>query len=343
MFVVATQVYPGAVGLLWRASVATAVLLSVQASPPAQADCDSYFVAAYPASGAKVPTNFRIILDRGGDWEGLGSRSIGAGKTQGSITGLPPGSWETGAFALQGGDLVRLRVVDILRPHPATAYIGAQKQIVLAPERDLQPNTVYTLVECSSSGGFFLPCRVFTPRGSPFQWTTGGAPDHEPPGWEAAPAFLGHESMMFGCGPASWIKFSAEIMDDAGPVFVQINVTPEASPVQRALVPPKQQELRLGHGMCSGPFRFETGKRYRVELAALVDAAGNASGSSYSFELLGPALSPEFIASEEARLERRKWMGRMLVSLLALIVAFVGYVTMPRVGLLARRASRGRP
>ena len=76
-------------------------------------------------------------------------------------------------------------------------------------------------------------------------------------------------------------------------------------------------------------------------MAEVVDGAGNtSSGPAYSFEFLGPSLSPEFLASEADRLSRRRWMSRTLVALLSMIVAMVGYVTLPRFGLMARRRMR---
>ncbi len=97
------------------------------------------------------------------------------------------------------------------------------------------------------------------------QWRV--EPPSGTPQWLAAPASAGTSRQRFGCGPAVWMKVSVALSAPIRGVLVEVDGRPW-------LAVPRDGVIRLGHGMCSGPYRLTRGTRYDVRVVAAIGTDG---------------------------------------------------------------------
>lgn len=89
----------------------------------------------------------------------------------------------------------------------------------------------------------------------------------------------------YGCGPASSLKVTQVKANE--PVFFEAVATVSGQTTVGLLVP-GDDELELGHGMCSGAFSFKPGARVSVVLTP-IDFAGHRGAASERLTFTAPS------------------------------------------------------
>ncbi|HEU4538693.1 MAG TPA: hypothetical protein VFS00_31445 [Polyangiaceae bacterium] len=231
----------------------TALTALATTAVPADARCVGDFARVWPsADGGPVPTNARLLMHLGGE------RSV---KTDLRALRLEPARGRPVALRVA----VEQSAGDGFRP---------QRMLVLAPERELAPNTRYTLAGAA-----------FPARGVSYSLTTSASADTVAPstGGVATGAFVAEE---FGCGPAHQIPitFSAARDDRSPPgaLWGRLRLARNADDAKAGrwlgdiVTPLEDGALSFGHGMCFGNWPLEPGDRF-VAHASVVDVAMNES------------------------------------------------------------------
>lgn len=236
------------------ALLALALAAIVLAPSLAQAKCMAGNISAWPPPDADLPTRPMILLE-------------GFGNDQPYIAALAAGGT---ARLVAGKQKITLRL-DALH---AGAF-GLTQAVLVSP-RTLKAGTRYTL-DLRGPDGKRVPITTYVDgRSRPMSWTTARG-KLAPLRMRGAPKVGGQSYQRYGCGPASYVELSVPAASGA-PVAVEVALTElggkGANPTSTYVVPVRDGKLRIGHGMCSGPFRI-TGaeRRFEVELTAL-DAAG---------------------------------------------------------------------
>lgn len=116
-------------------------------------------------------------------------------------------------------------------------------------------------------------------------WKVGASTDSVAPGLEQQPVAGETKWTAYGCGPGSSLKVKQ--VKTTEPVFFEAAAT-VAGQTTVALLVPRETELELGHGMCSGGFSFKPGARVSVVLTP-VDFAGNRGAPSERLTFTAPS------------------------------------------------------
>lgn len=220
------------------------------------ARCGPESLSVWPPPGQPLPANGQIVLE-------------GYGRLQEPVIQIA----QSAPRLVAGKDDVPLRVIAVYRGEKSLT------QAILQPERPLQPGQRYTLrlTKRKSADAPALPAKVWLKdKYTPMAWTVTSA-DTTPPRWREEPRKVGEHSAVLGCGPEAFVNVSARVDDEGSQVQVLAEVRKAAGgePVRFRLTPTNEQ-VAVGHGMCSGAFLLENGIRYTVRLIA-VDMAGNES------------------------------------------------------------------
>lgn len=233
-------------------------LLAVLLPRLALADCSDWSVSVWPPLGRPLPANGQLIIEGYGELQEQVSR----------ITERSPR-----LVADEDEDEVPLELIAVYRGEKRLT------QAVLQPERPLKPGMRYTLrLKKPASTKVPVLRAEISSKGDTLAmaWTAAPA-DLTPPRWHEAPRATGQKVVQFGCGPASHVDVSAAVEDESAQVQVLAEVRrAEGGEPVRFRLTPSHQQVRLGHGMCSGAFELQEDVRYSVRLVA-VDMAGNES------------------------------------------------------------------
>ncbi|WP_224250178.1 hypothetical protein [Hyalangium gracile] len=223
------------------------------------ADCFDWNVSVWPPLDRRLPANGQLVIE-------------GYGELQEQVSRIA----ERSPRLVSDEEEVHLNVIAVYRGEKRLT------QAVLQPERPLKPGMRYTLrltrpvsakipvlrPEISSRGDEILA----------MAWTVSPA-DLTPPRWHEAPRATGQKVVHFGCGPAIHVDVSAAVEDERSQVQILAEVKrAEGGEPVRFRLTPSMQQVRIGHGMCSGGFELQEGVRYSVRLMA-VDMAGNESAA----------------------------------------------------------------
>ncbi|MBL8935590.1 MAG: hypothetical protein JNM69_13625 [Archangium sp.] len=116
-------------------------------------------------------------------------------------------------------------------------------------------------------------------------WKVVPSADAVVPAFEQPPVAGDTKWTAYGCGPGSSLKVKQVKTNE--PVFIEAAATVNGQTTVGLLVP-REQELELGHGMCSGGFSFKPGARVSVVLTP-VDFAGNRGAPSERLTFTAPS------------------------------------------------------
>lgn len=113
-------------------------------------------------------------------------------------------------------------------------------------------------------------------------WVASGPLDLTPPKFGSQPTETSKTYIQYGCGPAVYVNFDVAAVEQSD-YLVKVEVVDENTADSRVYwVAASDGLLRLGHGMCSGEFALQSGKKYFVRFG-LVDASGNHSLETTSY------------------------------------------------------------
>ncbi|WP_224367564.1 hypothetical protein [Hyalangium versicolor] len=218
------------------------------------AKCAMQSLTVWPPPGQSLPANGQVVLE-------------GFGAFVEPVTRID----ERSPRLVAGKDEVPLRVVAV---HRGEFNLS---QAILQPERPLRPGERYTLhlTQPKDSQEPVLPTtQRLNGTSVPMAWTVTAA-DVKPPRWREVPRIMEESAEMLGCGPAVHVSVSASVDEDGSKVQVLAEVRrAEGGEPVRFRLTPNDEQVAVGHGMCSGAFQLEEGMRYTVRLVA-VDMAGN--------------------------------------------------------------------
>ena len=151
------------------------------------------------------------------------------------------------------------------------SFEGYQQKVVLV-RATLEPGSWELLIDGVKTGQRFGP------------WKVVASADTVAPSFEKQPVAGETKWTAYGCGPGSSLK--VQQVKTTEPVFFEAAATVNGQTTKGLLVA-NEQELELGHGMCSGGFSFKPGARVSVVLTP-VDFAGNRGPPSERLTFTAP-------------------------------------------------------
>ena len=147
----------------------------------------------------------------------------------------------------------------------------------LKPERNLKAGETYEFVLTNADGSHDLSPSYYDSRKSKYvtyQFKVLEGEDKSSPKWLTAPTYKESKFTGFGCGPAKYGIFNAEISDDSY-VMVETELRAAGQTTSNTyLIPIQESLIKVGHGMCSGGFTFDDTGKYEVRFR-LNDICGN--------------------------------------------------------------------
>jgi hypothetical protein len=222
------------------------------------ADCFDWSVSVWPPLDRPLPANGQLVIE-------------GYGELQEQVSRIA----ERSPRLVADEDEVPLDLIAVYRGEKRLT------QTVLQPERPLKPGMRYTLrlkKPVNTKVPVLRPEISSKGESLAMAWTVAPA-DLTPPRWHEAPRTTGQKVVYFGCGPAIHVNVSAAVEDESSQVQVLAEVTrAEGGVPVRFRLTPSEQQVQIGHGMCSGGFKLQEDVRYSVRLVA-VDMAGNESAA----------------------------------------------------------------
>lgn len=153
-------------------------------------------------------------------------------------------------------------------------------QAILKPETSLSAGQEYELIIENLEDSERIICR-YNPAGErkKIKWTVVIGLDNTAPVWGDNPKFKNSTYTVAGCGPIIFANFSFSASDKSE--FLIKTTVRNISTGKETTYYLKAEEnlIAVGHGMCSGAFKFEDGENFEVEFS-LFDASGNLSKSN---------------------------------------------------------------
>lgn len=188
------------------------------------------------------------------------------------------------AYLVSKNDKIPLKILD--------RYVGMMDlyKVRLKPAEYLEMNTEYSLKIYDDDNKLV---DVLTNRYNPktkknedIKWTVTKKADKKVPVWGPSIKHKENSMTFFGCGPANYSIFEAEIIDASDVlVYTEIRNT-KTEEINSYLIPFEEGGfISMGHGMCAGAFKFKSGVKYEARFKP-VDACGNFGAGTlwYSFD-----------------------------------------------------------
>lgn len=244
--------------------VTSALLLSALVSAPARAQgspatpsCAIDAVDVFPASGSRVPTNARFIVEGFGPRAGQLRRLIG--KTLTLSSGSKKASVAVKSAFSAGDDRIAVELV---------------------PRQPLEPGMEWTL-----DLGQVLPLVKSRSGGdaSVLTWTTGRGLDRASPVLRRIPAV---EQGQLSKEGERQVVFRVDAVDDGPVLLVGKLRQARGGPTRRYFVPVRGGRAVVGDEACGG-WGLERGRAYRMIFQA-VDVAGQTSPEAEEIEFNAP-------------------------------------------------------
>lgn len=169
-------------------------------------------------------------------------------------------------------------------------------QAILEPESELKIGANYELViDKLPKYEFVKQWNSTLKNWEPVTYEVLSETDSEKPIFLSTPAETGKTFIRYGCGPEMHVNFSC-FVSDSSEYLVKATVKNLTTNVSKSYyIRHNDSTISIGHGMCSGAFRFTGDDQYEVTFS-LLDASGNTT------EWVGEPI--QFTKPEEA--ERKK-------------------------------------
>ena len=217
-----------------------------------QADCAGSGLWAFP-SGRTIKQNSIFILD-------------GYAESQRVILGL---NKQFNVYLKSGTKKIKLIVTEI--------YVGEYHltQAILKPEIELDLEMEYTMCIDSLPKYERLRKHNSTKKESELViYNVIEGIDTVSPQLKTKVKELKKSLIRFGCGPSIHVIFNNPAIDSSEIIVKTTVKNLRTGKTTSYLIKPNGNEIRVGHGMCSGAFDFKKGRSYMVEFS-FVDASGN--------------------------------------------------------------------
>ncbi|MCA9538481.1 MAG: hypothetical protein KC620_06305 [Myxococcales bacterium] len=243
--------------------LALALFAALLAPSLAQGRCMSGNLTVWPPPETALPTSPLILIEGFGDQQ----PQVAALAADGSAELVAPGH----RVAL---------VVDAVN-------VGAFRvtQAVVHAAEPLKPSKRYVL-KLRGAKGRAVATTYYGDKGrEKIGWKTASA-EPAPLQMSDALRIIGPSYVALGCGPS--VNFQVAVPATSGaPIAVEVALTEADASAHRYVVPIEEGVLRIGHGMCGGPFEV-TGadKKWQAKLT-LRDAAGRVLPVAAALEFAG--------------------------------------------------------
>ena len=137
--------------------------------------------------------------------------------------------------------------------------------------------------------GFSKPIR-WNPSSKEYEkvkWTVEEGKDIQKPVFANKPIESKKVLEYYGCGPEIWVVFNHQVKDNSE-YLIKAEVTNLATNKKTSYyLTTNENEIYIGHGMCSGAFKLINGQDYTVKFQIL-DASGNLSNSTAKIKFTAP-------------------------------------------------------
>jgi hypothetical protein len=119
-------------------------------------------------------------------------------------------------------------------------------------------------------------------------WKVVSKADNAAPKWLNKPVYKGGSYLPMGCGPSIFVKFNC-VATDESEYLIETIVRNNATGAETTYcLNIDDNELKVGHGMCSGAFVLNGDEKYTIEFV-LLDASGNTTKwAENPIEFVGP-------------------------------------------------------
>ncbi len=226
------------IGLFWTVS--------------AYADCRGEGLYVFP-SGQTIKQNAILVLD-------------GYAHSQKVILGL---NKEYHIYLKSGDKKVNLYVKEI------RVGLFQLTQAVLTLESQLEAGLEYELlIDSLPKTESLTRYNELTNKHEPIKYTVVSGIDTDKPVLTSRPKEIDKSYVRFGCGPAMSVNFVFPIKDSSE-VIIKTTVKNLTSRIETTYyIVPRNNQIEVGHGMCSGAFTYDDNNNYEVEFS-FMDASGN--------------------------------------------------------------------
>ncbi len=149
-------------------------------------------------------------------------------------------------------------------------------QAILKPETTLTEGQEYELV-IENLGDLEYQVSKYnstTREKEKIKWRVTTNTDTEPPIWTEKPTFKEGSYQEAGCGPIVFANFTHSESDNSEYLIKTILKNKSTGIETTYYLKASDEIIAVGHGMCSGAFRFNVGDNFEIEFS-LFDASGN--------------------------------------------------------------------
>ncbi len=223
----------------------------------AHADCSRGSLSVSPPIGSALPATSQLVV-----------HAYGADRDR--IVGP-----DAEALSLvSGGERIELRVIE--------THTGSfnDSQVVAQAVRPPDPGHRWTL----HAGEH--PVVVWTEEGGVDAGWTFAESTSQPPTWRAVPQVVHKDRTRFGCGPSVHVAVSVSTHHAR---WVEATVWPvSGGPTASMRLPIVDDQIAVGHGMCSGEFTLREGTEYFARLVAISGDGERAEADDSPIRFVAP-------------------------------------------------------
>jgi hypothetical protein len=228
------------------------IFLSFLLSNNANADCSGYGISIFP-SNKSIKQNSIFMLEAYAH-----SREI--------INGLN----SKYPIYLQSGD----KIVKLIVGEKYDSQFQL-KQVFLKPESTLESGLEYQLkIDNLPEYNELRRYNKETGEYEDIIYNIEDSKDIENPKLNSKPKKIDESYALFGCGPAMSVIFDLPISDQSEILIKTTFRSLKTKKETTYYIEPENDQIKVGHGMCSGAFTFSDGDNYEVEFS-FMDASGN--------------------------------------------------------------------
>lgn len=216
------------------------------------ADCDNGGMSIFP-QGNNIKSNTVFVLN-------------GYAESQHIILEL---NRKFNIYLQTGNEKIKL---DILEMH-----VGEFKltQTVLKPAKELTIGSEYILhIDNLPGDEIFKRLNLTNGNYEEPRFYVSAEQDTKMPILKSIPKIIEKRFVQYGCGPEKYVIFDFPIQDESELIVKTTVKNTKSGKESIFYIEPDAGKLKVGHGMCSGAFKFIFSSDYEVEFS-IMDASGN--------------------------------------------------------------------
>ncbi|HLD52440.1 MAG TPA: hypothetical protein VJA82_03990 [Sediminibacterium sp.] len=216
------------------------------------AECTMSGISIFPQSGS-ISKNQNFVIE-------------GYSMSQQTVLGL---NKKHSIYLKSGNKKIKLIVTELC--------IGQYNltQVIVKPDELLEMGKEYTIIIDSLPKFERLhQINTLTKKYEPFKYTVKTDVDTQSPKVNGNPFELKKTFAQYGCGPSMYIVFSNPAKDQS-PLLVKTSVKNLLTGhTATYYLLPNDEQIKVGHDMCSGAFDFDESELYEVSFS-FMDSSGN--------------------------------------------------------------------